>query len=75
MTSTTAITTTTAVTTTWIELDVSKGTIEVCLLRESGKAHFKQFPNTSSGHPPKGHPSCCAGRNIWMKVAPATSAW
>ena len=43
--------TTTDVITTWIGLDVSKDTIEVCLLRESGKTHFKQFPNTSSGHP------------------------
>lgn len=39
-----------AVTSTWIGLDVSKDTIEVCLLRESGKAHFKQFLNNSSGH-------------------------
>ena len=36
--------------TTWIGLDVSKDTIEVCLLRQSGKAHFKQFSNNSSGH-------------------------
>lgn len=43
-------TTTTAVTTTWIGLDVSKDSIEVCLLRENGKAHFKPFPNNSSGH-------------------------
>lgn len=35
---------------TWIGLDVSKDTIEVCLLRESGKEHFKQFPNDGSGH-------------------------
>jgi len=41
---------TTAVTTTWIGLDVSKDTIEVCLLRANGKTHFKQFPNTASGH-------------------------
>ena len=46
----TTTTVTPAVTTTWIGLDVSKDSIEVCLLRESGKAHFKQFPNTSSGH-------------------------
>jgi transposase len=42
--------TTTAIYTSWIGLDVSKDSLEVCLLRESGKAHFKQFPNTSSGH-------------------------
>ena len=42
--------TTTSHTTTWIGLDVSKDTIEVCLLRENGKAHFKQFANTSGGH-------------------------
>lgn len=42
--------TTSTNTTNWIGLDVSKDTIEVCLLRESGKAHFKQFPNTTSGH-------------------------
>jgi hypothetical protein len=41
---------TTDVTTTWIGLDVSKDTIEVCLLRENGKTHFKQFPNASNGH-------------------------
>jgi transposase len=45
---TTAVNTT--LTTTWIGLDVSKDTIEVCLLRDTGKAHFKQFPNTSNGH-------------------------
>jgi transposase len=50
MTTTTTTTTTTANTTTWVGLDVSKDSIEVCLLRESGKAHFKQFPNSSSGH-------------------------
>ncbi|HVF09782.1 MAG TPA: hypothetical protein VNA16_03220, partial [Abditibacteriaceae bacterium] len=44
------MTTNTTHSTTWIRLDVSKGSIEVCLLRESGKAHFKQFPNTTSGH-------------------------
>lgn len=44
------MTTTTTHSTTWIGLDVSKDSIEVCLLRESGKAHFKQFPNTASGH-------------------------
>ncbi len=38
------------ITTTWIGLDVSKDSIEVCLLRQSGKTHFKQFPNTSNGH-------------------------
>jgi transposase len=31
-------------------LDVSKDTIDVCLLRENGKTHFKQFSNTSPGH-------------------------
>lgn len=36
--------------TTWIGMDVSKDTIEVCLLRESGKMHFKQFSNEESGH-------------------------
>ena len=44
------MTTTAAVCTNWIGLDVSKDSIEACLLRESGKAHFKQFPNTASGH-------------------------
>ena len=43
-------TTTTVATTTWIGLDISKDTIEVCLLRHNGKTHFKQFFNTSSGH-------------------------
>jgi transposase len=33
-----------------IGLDVSKDTLEVCLLRESGKEHFKQFANDQSGH-------------------------
>ena len=46
----TTTTSTTAVTTSWIGLDISKDSIEVCLLRDNGKAHFKQFSNTSSGH-------------------------
>ncbi len=37
-------------TNTWIGLDVSKDTIEVCLLRENGKTHFKQFSNDAAGH-------------------------
>ncbi len=43
-------TTTTSTTSTWIGLDVSKESIEVCLLRDNGKAHFKQFSNDVSGH-------------------------
>jgi transposase len=43
-------TTTTSGTSTWIGLDVSKESIEDCLLRDSGKAHFKQFSNDASGH-------------------------
>jgi transposase len=50
MTTTNTDVTTTTHTTSWIGLDVSKDSIEVCLLRQSGKAHFKQFPNTTSGH-------------------------
>jgi transposase len=37
-------------TTVWIGLDVSKDTIDVCLLRTNGKTHFKQFANDNSGH-------------------------
>ena len=47
---TTNTTATTATTATWIGLDVSKDTIDVCLLRENGKTHFKQFANDHSGH-------------------------
>lgn len=49
-TTTKATTTTQTTTTTWIGMDISKDTIDVCLLRESGKTHFKQFSNNPSGH-------------------------
>jgi transposase len=42
--------TTMSPTTVWIGLDVSKDTIDVCLLRQNGKTHFKQFANDNSGH-------------------------
>lgn len=34
----------------WIGLDVSKATLDACLLRPMGQTHAKQFPNTPSGH-------------------------
>lgn len=34
----------------WIGLDVSKDTIEVCVLRGNGKEHFKRFTNNESGY-------------------------
>jgi len=36
--------------TVWIGLDVSKDTLDVCLLRENAKTHFKQFSNEENGH-------------------------
>lgn len=34
----------------WIGIDVSKDTLDVCLLRASGKAKDKQFSNDAPGH-------------------------
>lgn len=34
----------------WIGLDVSKDTLDVCLLRSTGKSSAKQFSNDASGH-------------------------
>ena len=36
--------------TVWIGLDVSKDTLDVCLLRATGKEKHKQFSNDASGH-------------------------
>jgi transposase len=34
----------------WIGLDVSKDTVDACLLRQSDKRTAKQFPNDAAGH-------------------------
>ena len=34
----------------WIGLDVSKDSIDACLLRHNGKTHFKTFSNEETGH-------------------------
>lgn len=34
----------------WVGLDVSKDSLDACLLRHNGKTHFKAFANDSSGH-------------------------
>ncbi len=36
--------------TVWIGIDVSKDTLDVCLLRATGKEKHKQFSNDASGH-------------------------
>lgn len=38
------------VVTSWIGIDVSKDTLDVCLLRATGKEKHKQFSNDASGH-------------------------
>lgn len=34
----------------WIGLDVSKATLDACLMRPTNQTHAKQFPNTATGH-------------------------
>ena len=68
----------------FIGLDVSKDTLDVCLLLEN-KRHEKQFANSAAGHrqllrrtPPAASldtASCFAGRKHSPKEYSVTSAW